>query len=443
MSQPFQPSEERRRGPSPEEAEAIATLAYIYGYPLVLMDATRRSVPWPSNQFTHLSTLPEPTFKDGLSPNVDTLASTAWLDLGREPIVLAVPDLGQRYYLMQIVDAWTNVIAAPGTRTTGNGKAAFALTGPGWRATLPEGLGRIEAPTNMVWIIGRTQAAGKREAEVVHALQAQYQLVPLSAWGRPVTPPRSTFIATKGGATPPVTQVEKLSAARFFARLADLLEANPPAEDDDPMMDRLARLGLIPGEPFELAQLSPLVADAFESGVAAARARLRGARTASFGQVVNGWRIVRDLGRYGAKYERRAQVALMGLGTGLAEDAISPWTDVDREGKPLGGAHRYRLRFAAGGLPPVKGLWSLTMYGEDHLLVANPLSRYAIGDRDPLQIEPDGTLEILIQAQDPGPERRSNWLPAPAGAFNLIMRLYYPKPAALDGTWRPPGLVRV
>ena len=189
---------------SPEEAEAIATLAYGYGFPLVLMDVSREvmtAVPSaeaqkaPINQFIHVAEFPDDTYRDVVSPNVDTLYSLAWLDLAAEPIVLRVPDLGDRYYLMQICDAWTNVFAAPGTRTTGNRAGAFALVGPDWRGTLPPDVQKIAAPTNLVWIIGRTYTAGKADYATVNAIQRQYELVPLGAWGRPYTPPARVPVA--------------------------------------------------------------------------------------------------------------------------------------------------------------------------------------------------------------------------------------------------------
>jgi hypothetical protein len=316
--------------------------------------------------------------------------------------------------------------------------------GPGWRGEVPSTVDRIKSPTDMVWIIGRTYTAGKRDYDAVHAIQSQYQLVPLSAWGKPYSPPsRAAVPAGIDLHTPPVTQVDKLGAGPFFSRLAQLMEANPPTANDEPIADRLSRLGIVPGEPFDLGSLPPSVADAIEGGVAAARARLHGATTPAFGKPVNGWRIQLDLGRYGTNYEARAMVAQLGLGANLAEDAVYPMAEVDAEGKPLSGEHRYRLSFPPGGLPPVNAFWSVTMYDDRHFLAANPIGRYALGDRDPLRAAPDGTLDIIIQHDDPGPALRANWLPAPTGGFSLAMRLYYPKQPVLDGSWTPPAVVRV
>jgi hypothetical protein len=439
--------------PTAAEAEAIATLGYIYGYPLVLMDMTRAASTTPANRFNHMGAFPDDTFTDVVSPNVDTLYSAAWLDVGKEPIVLAVPDLGRRYYTLQLLDAWTNVIAAPGTRTTGNGKGAFAIIGPDWSGNVPSSVEAIQSPTSMVWLIGRTYTAGKSDYDAVHAIQRQYQLVPLSAWGRKPTeaaararaapPPAASAAPAAAHAAPPVTEVDKLDAETFFARLARLMARNPPASADAPMVQRLARLGISPGAAFDLARLPASVADAIEAGVAAGRARLHGSAAASLGKPVDGWRLSLDLGHYGTNYEHRAAVALIGLGANLAADAVYAGADTDADDRPLSGEHRYVLRFPAGGLPPVKAFWSLTMYDARHFLAANPIGRYALGDRDPMRADPDGALDIVIQHDDPGPERRANWLPAPGGEFNLILRLYYPKPPVLEGSWRPPAIARV
>jgi hypothetical protein len=428
---------------TPYEAEAIATLGYIYGYPLVLMDATRAAWPASPNRFAHATVFPDDTFTDVVRPNVDTLYSVAWLDLGKGPIVLAVPDVGRRYYTMQLLDGWTNVIGAPGTRTTGNGKGAFAIIGPGWRGDLPSSVEAIQAPTNMVWLIGRTYTAGKHDYDAVHAIQREYQLVPLAAWGKAVERRAGTMVPSGSPPEPPVEQVQRMGAGPFFARLAQLMTANPPPANDEPLVRRLADLGIAPGAAFDIARVPASVADAIEGGVAAGRARLNGAASASLAPPVNGWQVKMDLGRYGTNYELRAAIAMTGLGANLADDAVYPMANVDASGQPLSGENRYRLRFAPGERPPVKAFWSVTIYNDRSFLVANPLRRYALGDRDPMRAEPDGTLDIVIQHDDPGPDLRANWLPAPAGTFSLTMRLYYPKAAVLDGRWKPPPIERL
>jgi hypothetical protein len=437
---------------SPQEAEAIATLGYIYGFPLLVMDASREVMTAvstaeakkvPLGQFLHMAEFPDDTFKDVVSPNVDTLYSSAWLDLAPEPMVLRVPDTGQRYYLMPMLDAWTNVFASPGTRTTGNGAGAFALIGPGWKGTLPDGVQEIKAPTNLVWIIGRTYTAGKKDYAAVHAIQKQYEISPLSAWGRPTTPPAKVPVAPGIDAkTPPGDQVAKMEPGAFFARLAKLMATNPPAEDDAPMLKRLRLLGIAPGAPFDLGRASPAVKTAIVKGVASARARLADAARAPEVKLVNGWRVELGLGRYGTDYPLRALVALIGLGANLPEDAVYPMANVDADGKRLSGANRYVIRFAPDALPPANAFWSLTMYDDDQFLVRNPLGRFAIGDRDSLRFNADKSLDIYLQNDDPGPDKQANWLPAPKTGFNVILRLYHPKAAVLDGSWAPPPIVR-
>jgi hypothetical protein len=438
---------------SPEEAEAIATLAYGFGFPLVLMDVSREvvtAVPSaetlkaPINQFAHVAGFPDDTYHDIVSPNVDTLYSLAWLDLAAEPIVLRVPDLGDRYYLMQICDAWTNVFAAPGTRTTGNRAGAFALVGPDWRGTLPSDVQKIAAPTNLVWIIGRTYTAGKAEYGVVNAIQRQYELVPLGAWGRPYTPPASVPVAPGvDSKTPPVVQVGKMSAGLFLERLARLTGSNPPSTDDEPMISRLRRIGVAPGAPFAFDRLPSPIKAAIDRGIAAGRTRLAAAAKAVSEDVpAHGWRIERHLGRYGTDYATRALVAMLGLGSNLAEDAVYPITRVDGDGTKLTGANRYRLHFEASELPPVDAFWSVTMYNIRQALVKNPIGRYALDDRHPLLFNADGSLDLYLQHADPGPDKRANWLPAPPDEFSLVMRLYIPKKAVIDGSWSPPPVVR-
>jgi hypothetical protein len=438
---------------SREEAEAIATLAYIYGLPLVLMDVSREvmtSVPAPRglkaplNQFIHLRQFPDYTLHEVVSPNVDTLYSTAWLDLSREPVVLAVPEMGKRYYLMQMLDAWTNVFAAPGTRTTGSGAGAFLIVGPGWKGTVPPGVRTIAAPTNLVWILGRTYTAGAHDYDAVRALQDQYHLVPLSAWGRPYAPPAQVPVDTSADVqTAPVDQTSRLSASAFLTRLAGLMGPNPPAEDDEPMVKRLRMIGVVPGESFALDRLPPPLSAAVASGVAAGRARLEALSKAPPQNLVNGWAIERRVGRYATNYMLRAHVALVGLGANLPEDAIYPMAMVDIEGAKLTGANRYLLHFPADALPPVDAFWSVTMYDDRHFLVKNPIDRYALGDRAPMHFNPDGSLDLFIQNADPGGDRHANWLPAPAEGFNLLMRLYSPRKAILEGTWSPPPIVRL
>lgn len=438
---------------TPQEAAQLAEEAYIYGYPLVLMEMTRRvmthaAVPDPTTrkapvgQFVHLSQALTPALRGVVSPNVDTLYSLAWLDLSAGPMVLSVPDTHGRYYLLPMLDAWTNVFAAPGSRTTGTGEGEFVVVGPRWHGTLPRGLKQISAPTNTVWIVGRTLVDGHADCPEAQAIQRGYRLTPLSAWGKPHAAPRRVSVdPAMEGQMAPVERVARMEAPTFFGTLAALLTANPPRPGDTPMTERLARLDLVPGRPFNFAALDFATRQALERAIPLARRRIE-AKAGTVGERVNGWQCCFGLGRYGTDYLTRAAIASFGLGANLSADAICPYTTTDGKAKPLSGANSYVLHFAPGRTPPVNGFWSLTLYGPDHALVDNPIGRYAIGDRDVLRLNADGSLDLHIQHEPPGPGKEANWLPAPAGAFNLILRMYWPKPAVLNRTWTPPAVER-
>jgi hypothetical protein len=435
-----------------QAALQIGIEAYLYGYPIVLMDVTRQvatAVPKadekraPVNQFHHSKAFPDHSFTAVVSPNADTLYSTAWLDLLREPIILSVPDTGKRYYLIQMLDAWTNVFAAPGTRTTGNGKGDFAVVGPAWTGQLPKGVKEIKSPTNMVWIIGRTQTNGKDDYPAVHAIQRQYKVTPLGTWGKEYQPPDNVPVApgvdTK---TSPAEQVAKMDTATFLGRLAALMKDNPPAPADAEIIKKLAAISLLPGKDFDFKTLDPAVAKALERGVAGVRMQMAAAGKEPKGKLVNGWMIFRDLGRYGNNYLYRAAVAWVALGANLPEDAIYMRTTVDADGQPLTGKNRYVLHFPKGQTPPVNAFWSVTMYNSRQAFVENPIGRYASGDRDKLKFNADGSLDLYIQPASPGKEQEANWLPAPIDDFNLMLRLFWPKKEVLDGTWPPPAVKR-
>jgi hypothetical protein len=435
---------------------ATAQDAYVYGYPLVLADVTRAkqtNVPHvqgvglaPINQFANNKSLPDATFTDVVSPNADTLYSTAWLDLGKEPIVLSVPDTHGRYYLMPMLDAWTNVFTSPGKRTTGTGKQNFVITGPQWTGTLPAGLKEIKSPTDIVLLAGRTQANGKADFAAVNALQAQYKLTPLSAWSKPYTPPADVPTdANVDMKTPPVEAVAATDAPAFFSRLAMLMKDNPPSPADGPMVAKLASIGVVPGQPFDINKNGADTAKAISDGVEGGKKKvIELGHNPGGAKVVNGWLImVKEIGNYGTNYDARAGVAWVGFGANIPQDAIYPLTRVDGDGNPLNGASKYIIHFDKGQTPPVDAFWSLTMYNAKQNFVANPINRYAIGDRDKMKFNPDGSLDIYIQHDSPGKDKEFNWLPADAASFNVILRMYWPKEAALDGSWTPPPIKKI
>jgi hypothetical protein len=395
------------------------------------------------NQFVHLRVFPDATTTGPVRPNADMLTSSLWFDVGAEPLVLDVPDSGGRYYLLPMLDMWSDVFAAPGSRTSGNGPQRYALTAPGWTGTLPAGIERITAPTTVGWIAGRVRPNGAADLEAVHRFQDGLRAVPLGQWGKDYTPPPGTFDATRD-MSPPAEQILSLSVEQFFALFTAVTKANPPHAHDYPILQRMARVGLVPGRPFDLAMAPPAVQTAFRGVRMAAASKLFEAVKRA-GVRVNGWRITREpIGTYGTDYLRRQVIAFDGLGGNLVEDLLTPTSIADAEGRPLEGAHRYLVRFAPEQIPPVDAFWSLTLYDERQLFAPNRRQRFALGAGDPLTKNADGSLDLYVQPGSPGPGKESNWLPTPPeGRFALALRLYWPKPAALDGTWMPPPITRV
>ncbi len=433
---------------SDEQIGEIAQQGVAYGLPLVLMDLTRQvrtnavepGPYWaPVNQLAQNTEYHDASYKVVVRSNVNSLYTMAWLNLKAEPIVLSVPDTHGRFYLFQMLDMWTDVFASPGTRTTGSDAGHFAIVGPDWKGTLPADLREIRAPTNDVWVIAPTQTNGPADYAAVHAIQKEYQLTPLSAFGRPYSPPKGVLDPAVDMKTPPVEQVAKLGGTAFLSRLAALMTSNRPRPEDAPMLARLARIGFMPGQPFDTSKLSPAATTRIEGAVTAVFARLTAPGPNA--HLVNGWSIPPAiLGNFGTNYAVRAQVALVGLAANLPADTIYPTAYVDADRQALSGAKRYVLHFDKDQLPPVNAFWSVTMYSPDSFFVPNAIDRYALSSWMPLKFGADGSLDFCLQKDPPGATQQQNWLPAPAGPFNVTMRLYWPKPEALDGRWVPPGI---
>ncbi|MGY4572733.1 DUF1254 domain-containing protein [Bradyrhizobium sp. USDA 3256] len=438
---------------SDQQAYEIARDAYVFAYPIVTMDISMRqstnvpnanTVPLraPINQFAHARTYPRAEDRDVVRYNFDTLYSPVWLDISPEPIILSVPDTGGRYYLLPMLDMWTDVFSVVGSRTTGTRAGSFAIVAPGWNGTLPEGLTKIVAPTPTIWILGRTQTNGPADYDNVHKVQDGYKLTPLSQWGKAIPPqadmPTDPAIDNK---TPPLVQVNKIDGVAVLGRLAELMAKHPPHANDYPILFRMRQIGLEPGKPFDAAKLDPALVKTINAAAKDALADLEqsGKSGAGIGLHVNGWFYqTSTVGTYGTAYKLRGMGTLIGLGVNLPEDAVYPASFVDGDGKPYSGANRYVLHFDNGKLPPASAFWSVTLYDKDGFQAPNALNRFALGDRDKLKFNADGSLDIYLQNESPGADRESNWLPAPAGEFNLAMRLYSPQRAALDGSWTPP-----
>jgi len=432
----------------------LATDAYIYGYPLVTMEMTRRVITnvasvagtrGPMGQFIKLRQYPDASFRDVTAPNADTLYTMAWLDVGKEPWVLSIPDMKDRYFLVPMLDGWTNVFQVPGKRTTGTGAQTYAITGPGWKGTLPPGVKEYKSPTSIVWILGRIYCTGTAEDyAAVHALQDQFALVPLSSYGKPYSPPAGTVDPSIDMKTAVREQVNRMDAVSYFNLLAQLMKANPPAAADAPELTKFAKIGLVPGKDFDASKLDADFVKRIPQ-VAFDRIMLQFKVGKSI-RNINGWMYDSETGVYGTDYLNRAFVAAIGLGANRIQDAVYPTLLKDAEGKAYDGANKYVIHIPKGQLPPVRGFWSVTMYDANYFFVANPINRYSISARQNLKPNPDGSIDLYVQNQSPGADKESNWLPAPKDKFILMLRMYWPNekpPSIINGTWKPPACKKV
>lgn len=441
-------------GLTDDEALELGIEAWIYAFPLVVMECTRRvmvNMPAPDNarlraplgRFAHGFAHPDATFRDVVRPNADTLYSMLWYDVGVEPLVLSPPPCPQRYHVLPLMDMWTDIFATVGTHATAGTGGHFAIVGPGWHGELPAGVRRIASPTDVGWILGRVQTNGPADFEAVRSIQAGMAAAPLSRWQKGDTTLEPGRVdPSVDMITPPLDQALSMRAAEFFRVASILMQRNPPHASDAAMVLRLERLGFFVGMEFDLAAAPEPVRRSLDQAVVEAQARLlrRGMARRHHRQ---GWVLPAILGVYGNEYLARAFTAYRGLGALPPTEALYPTALADADGNPLHGSQRYRLHFAKDALPPVRAFWSLTMYGEDQFFVANPIDRFAIGDRDALSFNADGSLDLWMQHEMPTVDRQSNWLPAPAGPFTMNLRLYAPRPEAVDGAWNPPPIQRL
>jgi len=440
---------------TPSEAKTIAEEAYIYGYPLITMEMTRRVMTnvsevkgtrGPMGHLTRIRAYPTADFKDVTAPNADTLYSTAWIDVAKEPWVLSLPDAHDRYFLFPMLSGWTDVFQVPGKRTTGTGPQTYAITGPGWEGTLPEGVTEYKSPTGIVWILGRIYCTGTTEDyAAVHKMQDEITLVPLSSYGKPYAPPAGEVDPQIDMKTAVRDQVNGFDTAAYFNLLAMLMKDNPPAEADAPMVAKMAKLGIAPGQPFKFDKLDPAVQTALKDVPKESFGKIM-AHFKSAGKHENGWLFTTGTGVYGTDYLGRALITAIGLGANRPQDAVYPTSETDADGNPYSGDNKYVMHFAKGELPPVNGFWSLTMYNAEYFFYDNELNRYTLSARNDLKPNADGSIDLYLQHENPGPEKESNWLPAPAGKFIPMLRLYWPKetpPSIIDGTWKIPAVRKV
>lgn len=445
---------------SASEAAKIAVDAYVYGYSLVTTGITRmattntvapsyETLQSPLNQLVSIPGYPPAAYKGVTAPNADTLYTFGFLDVTKEPMVFSYPDMGSRYFLFPIYDAWTDVIAAPGKRTEGGSARNVLITGPNWHGTLPAGMLHVTSPTGSLFIIGRVYCTGTPgDLAAVRALQKNFRLVPLSAFGKTYSEPPGTA----GGPYTPKDVVRDVingwSTSQYFNFMTKEMVANPPVlPRDQAIVAEMARIGIVAGKPFEMSKLDPAVREALAKINPLAMDQIS-AMQKKAGIVRNGWVIPGANGSYGTDYLQRAYISAYGWGANLSKDASYPNTKVDSDGASLNGANVYRVHFDKSATPPVNGFWSITMYDDQYYFYPNQLNKLTLSPRDDLKYNDDGSLDLYFSHNQPANVPTSNWLPAPDAPFILMMRLYWPKetpPSILppsDPTWVPPPVTK-
>ena len=434
-------------------AQESAVKAYVWGYPLVIsaataLVATNADKPMPNahapvNSFGHVAKLFTAADTDVVSSNVDTVYSSAIVDLKQGAALVSVPDSKGRYYALMLEDAYTNIFGYVGKRATGSKAGKYLLVGPGWKGTPPAGIQVISAPTSFVWIIGRTLVDNQADLVNVKALQSGYglEMVP------PVTdatPMKERWGLTSDLTQPPAKTADGLDWKTYYHWLGQLMKDNPPPAADDALLAQFAAIGLSVERGFEPDKLSPATLAALEKGYVDGKAKVVKDSMSSGATEVNGWAYNLNAGKWGQDYDLRAGIAYRSLGQNTAEEALYFNSRQDADKATLNGANNYTLTFPKGQTPPVDAFWSVTMYNAENFFVANPIGRLAIGNRTPgLVTDADGSLTIFVQKSDPGGKKTANWLPAPDGDFRLSLRLYNPRPDVLAGKWLPPATVKV
>ena len=452
LSSPHFTAARAQTGIAPAEARAIAKEAYIYGFPLVdnyraeyayFVDRQNSEFKAPWNQIANIPRVFTPADVAVQTPNSDTPYSWLGLDLRAEPIVLTLPRIEkERYYSVQLTDAYTFNFAYLGTRATGNDGGSFAIAGPDWQGPTPKGVKKvIRSETELVIVVYRTQLFNPDDLANVQKVQAGYKVQPLSAFlgtSPPQAAPAIDFIK-------PLTPETQKTSLEFFNIVNFVLQFCPTVPSEKALMAQFAKIGVGAGKTFDPDTLSPEIRTAIKQGRSDAWAAFAGGvKLMDEGKLTSG-----EL--FGTREAMKNNYLNRWLGTigiygNSKQEAMYPIYRIDSNGQKLSGASRYTLRFAPGQLPPVHAFWSLTMYElPASLLVANPINRYLINSPmlPQLKRDSDGGLTLLIQNESPGQDEESNWLPAPKGPFAMYMRLYNPEQAALDGEWKAPPLHRV
>jgi hypothetical protein len=431
--------------------EDIATLAYIWGFPLVTMErqfnfVTSPNVPpgvgrGPANSVSCATELVNASFTDVVTPNSDTLYCMVQFDLRNEPVVVVVPTISDRYYSFEFLDAYTNDYAYLGTRASGGNGGTYLIAGPEWNGQVSEGMSKIWTPTNLAWLITRTLVKNPADVANVVAIQDKIIVKPLSEFqgnGTTSSQPAATQInASKEVPIGPQPSLIAPTGIKIFDEIGAAMVGNPLNPPDPVLVTKLASVGIGPGK-VPSTETNDTIKAALQTGITEGQ-KMIDARVANIGTVENGWLVNAQAGVYGTDYLFRAAVTQLGLGAHIPQEALYPLTFTDSQGKGLGGNSTYLMHFEPGQTPPVDGFWSVSMYNDKNLFVENPINRYSIGQyTEGLKNNTDGSLDIYVQNASPGADKESNWLPAPEESFNMVMRLYLPQAQALNGTWQLP-----
>lgn len=429
--------------------EDLGKEAYIYGFPLVdlyrilwgqFADAGGPAYRGGVNTVYSNGNVTTPADTLTQTTNSDTPYSRALLDLRAEPMVVTLPQIEKnRYYTVQIVDLYTYNSAYLGTRTTGNQGGDFLIAGPGWRGTTPKNIRKvIHADTQLLYLNYRTQLFKPADIDSVRKIQAEYQITPLSKYADAPAPASAPALEWIKAMTP----AEERISLDFFNVLAWVLQYCPPFADEVDFRKRLASIGVVPGKPFAAEKLSPTGRQALLDGMKAGQQAIDAKRAASTSSVA----LFGSREQLGTNYLNRSVGAQVGIIGNTAAEAMYFGFEFDAEKQRFSGENNYILHFARGGLPPVNAFWSMTMYDVPNLLlVANPINRYLVNSPmlPDLKKDADGGYTIYIQHESPGADKESNWLPSPSGPFFMVMRCYYPKRPVIDGTWKPPALIKI
>src|SRR5437762_2976392 len=438
---------------TPAETEAIAEEGFIYGLPIVMnyavmyeyaVDKNSGQYKAPFNQINNEARVF--TYKDTsvITPNSDTPYSILWMDLRAEPIVLSVPAVEKsRYFSVMLCDGNTYNYGYIGSRATGNEPGDYMVAGPNWKGEAPPGIKKVfRSSTQFSAVAYRTQLFNPEDMPYVVKIQAYYKVQTLAQYLKQPAPPVAPTVNF-----PKINR--EMVKTGFFDYLAFALQFAPAGPEEKEIREKLARLGIEAGKNFAVKDLSPEQKAQVVAGVKEGEAKIK--QYLESGQKnINGWKVgslFGDSAFYNGDWIKRAAAAKGGIYGNDAAEAMYPMTKTLADGEILDASkHDYTLTFAKDQFPPVNAFWSVTMYdGKTQLLIENPINRYLINSPmlPDMKKNADGSLTLYIQNKSPGKDKEANWLPAPDGPIYMVMRLYWPKEAALNGTWKPSPIVRV